>query len=102
MRGGRRLIVLALCLGGLAVSAGCRKKLAFDRWEALRLGDSRAHVKSVLGKPLEEQPQRLIYTDADRGIAADLWFDPRSQALLYTEWCDPTHGMRAKGARPDR
>ena len=91
-------------LGALAVAAlgagGCKKKLTYERWESLRVGEPKAAVKSTLGKPLDERGARLIYTDPDQGIATELWFDPRTGALTYSQWADPVHGTHAKGTRP--
>ncbi len=102
MRSGIRILLIGL-IGVTALAAGgCRKKLTFERWEALRVGEPKPAVKAALGKPLDERETRLIYTDQNQGIAAEMWFDPRGEGLIYTQWADPIHGIREKGTRPPR
>ena len=98
----RRVLLIAAVPLLVMIAAGCRKKLSFDRWEALQLGDSRESVKHAFGEPLDERGPRLVYTRHDQGIAVEAWFDRHTDRLVFTEWADPVYGMRAKGTRPDR
>ncbi|MGB9626094.1 MAG: hypothetical protein ACPMAQ_14665 [Phycisphaerae bacterium] len=95
---GRILLLAAVALA--AATGGCRKKLTFERWESLPLGASRAAVRSALGKPAEDHGPRMIYTNHEEGVAAQIWFDPRTDRLRYASWADPVHGMREKGSAP--
>ncbi len=94
---GRFLLPAAIALAA-AAAGGCQKKLSFERWESLPLGASRAAVRSALGKPLEDRGPRMIYANHDEGVAAEAWFDPRTDCLRYASWADPVHGMREKGS----
>ncbi len=100
MRTKARLLIPGVAVAALLLSSGCGKKLTFERWESLRVGDTRAAVKAALGKPRSDAPGRMTWTEQDEGIAVEVWLDPQTQHVLYTEWSDPAHGMRAKGERP--
>jgi hypothetical protein len=99
---GIRILLVGTAALALLSAGGCKKKLTFERWEALPIGESKADVRSALGKPLEDRGTRLTYANQDDGIAAEAWFDPQTGRLTYTHWADPIHGMREKGARPER
>lgn len=93
-----RVVFVAAAIALSAV--GCGQKLTYDRWEQLRIGDSTASVRRTLGKPLVEQPGQLSYVNQKEGIAVELVLDPATGKLLFTQWADPIHGVRAKGNPP--
>lgn len=96
---GRILLLAAIALAA-AATGGCRKKLTFERWESLPIGASRTAVRSALGNPAEDRGPRMIYTNPQEGVAAQIWFDPGTDRLRYASWADPVHGMREKGSAP--
>lgn len=99
---GLRILLVALAAITLVSAAGCKRKLTFERWDALQVGETKTAVKSTLGKPLDDRGTRLTYTDQDEGIATNAWFDPQTGRLIYTQWADPIHGIHEKGTRPER
>ena len=100
MRGKTRLLLFGVAALVVLVTAGCQKKLTYERWESLRVGQDVKVVKSTIGKPLDDRNGRMIYTDQDRGIAVHVFLDPQGKRLIYTEWTDPAHGTRAIGNPP--
>ncbi|MBN1492089.1 MAG: hypothetical protein JXA69_19405 [Phycisphaerae bacterium] len=91
---------IALSIAAVAGSGCSHGKLKHDRWQALRIGQSRDDVKAALGKPLDERRDRLTFTKPKDGIAVEAWFDPQNETLTFTQWSDPVHGIRSKGDPP--
>lgn len=96
----RRLLLWSIPLIGLTLLAGCRKSLDFERWQQIRIGESRRTIINSFGSPLISQDNRVSYTDPSNGVAVEMRFDPKTNQLTFTQWSDPKRGVRVMGNPP--
>jgi hypothetical protein len=65
--------------------------MAFERWQTIEKGMSRAQVRSAMGEPWQETEQTWVYYDEQDGSAAMVWF--AENEVIGTTWQCPQHGL---------
>lgn len=94
-----RVLGLLLALGSTIALCGCARPFTRERYETVRVGDSEAQVRLVIGDPAERLYQQWFYDDLDRNYSAVIHFD-REGKVRGKEWMDARKGIW-EGRDPD-
>ncbi len=76
----------------LLVGLGCEKKLTYQRYELVHMGQTQLGVEQTLGEPMVKMSDQWTWNDSDRSITAHVWYDQAGK-VIAKQWFDPKRGM---------
>jgi hypothetical protein len=86
------LASMVLVVVAVMVAVGCEKKLTYQRWELVHMGQTQLGVQKTLGEPLVKMSDQWTWNDSERSITAHVWYDTEGKTIAK-QWFDPKRGM---------